>query len=143
MRTVLPSNPEASIDVLFRGATAEDVARWNKNEFKLTSGRVGADQVFCAGRFEEYVRWSEVLDAEKKVDKEMEKDTCQGWRTFEILGRVEYDGRSHSLEVFWHFVYIKACNWNHKYNIWKFITSGNPNATYDDRHLICARRSPL
>ena len=73
VRTVLPSNPEARIDVLFRGATAEDVARWNKNEFKLTSGRVGADQVFCAGRFEEYVRWSEVLDAEKKVEKEMEK----------------------------------------------------------------------
>ena len=30
VRTVLPSNPEARIDVLFRGATAEDVARWNK-----------------------------------------------------------------------------------------------------------------
>ena len=30
---------------------------------------------FCAGRFEEYIRWSEVLDAEKKVEKEMEKDT--------------------------------------------------------------------
>lgn len=73
VRSVLPSDPEARIDVLFRGATAEDVARWNKNEFKLGSGTVGADQVFCAGKFEEYVHWSEVLDAEKKTDKEMEK----------------------------------------------------------------------
>ena len=62
---------EANIDVLFRGASAEDVKRWNKNEFKLTSGRVGADQVFCAGRFEDFVQWSEVLDAERKVEKEM------------------------------------------------------------------------
>ena len=77
VRTVLPSNPEARIDVLFRGATAEDVARWNKNEFKLTSGRVGADHVFCAGRFEEYVRWSEVLDVEKKVEKEMDKENAK------------------------------------------------------------------
>jgi hypothetical protein len=73
VRAVLPSDPEARIDVLFRGATAEDVARWNKNEFKLASGRVGADQVFCAGRFEEYVAWSEVLDAEKKAEREMER----------------------------------------------------------------------
>ena len=70
VRTVLPSNPEARIDVLFRGATADDVARWNKNEFKLGSGQVGAEQVFCAGNFEDYVRWSEILDAEKKVENE-------------------------------------------------------------------------
>jgi len=71
VRAVLPSNPEATIDVLFRGVTADDVARWNKNEFKLGSGRVGADQVFCAARFEDNVKWSEILDAERKVDKEM------------------------------------------------------------------------
>lgn len=78
VRTVLPHpREEARIDVLFRGATAEDVARWNKNEFKLNNGRVGADQVFCAGRFEEDVRWSEVLDVEGKVDREMERGNNQ------------------------------------------------------------------
>jgi hypothetical protein len=71
VRAVLPSNPEATMDVLFRGATAEEVARWNKNEFRLASGRVGADTVFCAGRFEEFVKWSEGLDAEKKAEREM------------------------------------------------------------------------
>ena len=70
VRTVIPTNPEATIDILFRGATAEDVARWNKNEFKLPSGRVGADQIFCAGRFEDFVRWSEILEAENTVVKE-------------------------------------------------------------------------
>ena len=71
VRTTLESCPEATIDVLFRGATVDDVARWNRNEFKLGSGRVGADQVFCAAGFEENVKWSEVLDAERKVDGEM------------------------------------------------------------------------
>jgi len=71
VRATLPSGPEATIDVLFRGVPAEDVARWNQNEFKLGSGRVGADQVFCAAGFEENVQWSEVLDAERKVDMEM------------------------------------------------------------------------
>jgi hypothetical protein len=71
VRAVLPTNPEPTIDVLFRGASADEVARWNKNEFKLSSGRVGADQMFCAGRFEDNVKWSEVLDAERKVEREM------------------------------------------------------------------------
>lgn len=90
VRAMLPTDTEARIDVLFRGATAEDVARWNKNEFKLKTGRVGADQVFCAGRFEEFVRWSEVLDAEKKVDKEMEKAADGGLlRFWEQLNSLE------------------------------------------------------
>jgi hypothetical protein len=93
VRAVLPSNPEASIDVLFRGATEEDVARWNKNEFKLGSGRVGVDQVFCAGKFEEYVQWSEVLDVERKVEREM-KDADGGLLKFwEELNLIE--GRIH------------------------------------------------
>lgn len=69
---------EANIDVLFRGATAEDVKRWNKNEFKLSSGRVGADEVFCAGRFEDFVEWSEVLDVERKVEREMAGKDAEG-----------------------------------------------------------------
>lgn len=84
---------EAKIDVLFRGATAEDVARWNANEFKLTSGLVGADTVFCAGRFEEFVRWSEVLDVERRVDREMlarnKNDVLKFWKELDLLeGRI-------------------------------------------------------
>jgi hypothetical protein len=89
VRTVLPSNPEARIDVLFRGATAEDVARWNKNEFKLGSGQVGGDQVFCAGNFEEYVRWSEILDVEKKVEKEAPKGNGELLKFWEELNQLE------------------------------------------------------
>ena len=89
VRTVLPSNPEARIDVLFRGSTAEDVARWNKNEFKLATGQVGADLVFCAGNFEEYIRWSEILDAEKKVEKEMPKGNGELLKFWEELNQLE------------------------------------------------------
>ena len=90
VRTTLP-DIEAKIDVLFRGATAEDVARWNANEFKLASGIVGADQVFCAGQFEEFVRWSEVLDVEKRVDLEMARknDVLKFWQELDLLeGRI-------------------------------------------------------
>jgi len=93
VRAVLPSNPEAGIDVLFRGATADDVARWNKNEFKLGSGQVGADQVFCAGNFEEYVRWSDILDVEKKVERETRKGNGEVLRFWEELNQLE--GRIH------------------------------------------------
>ena len=89
VRTVLPSNPEARIDVLFRGATAADVARWNKNEFKLGSGQVGADQVFCAGNFEEYVRWSEILEAEKKVEREIRRGNGEVFQFWEELNQLE------------------------------------------------------
>jgi hypothetical protein len=89
VRTVLPSNPEARIDVLFRGATAEDVARWNKNEFKLGSGQVGADEVFCAGNFEAYVRWSEILEAEEKVEKEMQRGNGEVFQFWEELNQLE------------------------------------------------------
>ena len=89
VRTVLPSNPEARIDVMFRGATAEDVARWNKNEFKLGSGQVGADQVFCAGNFEEYVRWSEILEAEKKVEREIRRGNGEVFQFWEELNQLE------------------------------------------------------
>lgn len=59
------------MDVLFPGATAEDVKRWNQSEFRLACGRVGVDTVFCAGRFEEVVGWSEVLDVERVVERDM------------------------------------------------------------------------
>jgi hypothetical protein len=93
VRAVLPSNSEATIDVLFRGASVEDVARWNKNEFKLSSGHVGADQAFCAGRFEEFVRWSDVLDVEKKVEREMKANVDGGvlkfWEELNMMeGRI-------------------------------------------------------
>jgi hypothetical protein len=92
VRVVLPANPEPAIDVLFRGASADDVARWNKNEFKLASGRVGADQIFCAARFEDYVKWSEVLDIERTVDGEYKRD--QGLLKFwDELNQLE--GRIH------------------------------------------------
>ena len=93
VRATLP-DVEANIDVLFRGATAEDVERWNANEFKLPSGRVGADQLFCAGRFEEYVNWSEILDAERKADREMARGKNEGLLKFwEELNTLE--GRIH------------------------------------------------
>jgi len=93
VRATLP-DVEANIDVLFRGATAEDVERWNANEFKLASGRVGADQVFCAGRFEEHVKWSEILDAERKADREMAKNRNEALLKFwEELNTLE--GRIH------------------------------------------------
>jgi hypothetical protein len=91
VRAVVLSNSEATMDVLFRGATAEDVRRWNQNEFRLASGRVGADTVFCAGRFEEFVKWSEVLDAEKKAEREMAVKANGGllkfWEELNILER--------------------------------------------------------
>jgi len=93
VRATLP-DVEAKIDVLFRGATADDVERWNANEFKLTTGCVGGDQVFCAGRFEEYVNWSEILDAERKADREMAKNKNEGLLKFwEELNTLE--GRIH------------------------------------------------
>jgi hypothetical protein len=92
IRATLP-DVEAKIDVLFRGATAEDVARWNANEFKLASGLVGADTMFCAGRFEEFVRWSEVLDVERRVDREMlarnKNEVLKFWEELDLLeGRI-------------------------------------------------------
>jgi len=95
VRTVLPSNPEATIDVLFRGATAEDVTRWNQNEFKLASGKVGEDQLFCVGRFEDFVQWSDILNAERKAENELARvqgadaGLLQFWEELNMLeGRI-------------------------------------------------------
>jgi hypothetical protein len=75
VRTVLVSDLKPRIDV-FRRASADDVAIWNKNEFKLGNGRVGADQIFCAAIFEDLLfKWSEIRHAEKKVDGELKGGT--------------------------------------------------------------------
>jgi hypothetical protein len=62
---------EVSLDVLFPGATTEDVARWNREEFKLGTGRVGQDEGGWRTRgYEENVEWSEVLDVERRDQRE-------------------------------------------------------------------------